>query len=87
MTVVDQESMVLDRVTIVPWFAECIECYHAVFCLQTWPKLEGPLHEHFVTFPVDARMYQRPVTSLGTKQIKVRLQKTLRSRHNTNWIV
>ncbi|XP_067674368.1 uncharacterized protein [Haliotis asinina] len=62
------------------WFDDTLE----KSIQETWPKLEGPLHENFVTFPVDARMYQRPVTSLGTKQIKVMLQpiENLRDLHS-----
>ncbi|ESO89151.1 hypothetical protein LOTGIDRAFT_229063 [Lottia gigantea] len=41
---------------------------------KIFPKLEGNLHEHFVTFPIDSRMYQRPMTSAPSKQIKVNLQ-------------
>lgn len=39
---------------------------------QTWPNLKESFLEYFVTFPMDARLYQRPVTSVGTKHIKVK---------------
>ncbi|KAK6187606.1 hypothetical protein SNE40_005595 [Patella caerulea] len=41
---------------------------------DTWPKIEGTMYNHFVTFPTDSRMYQRPVTSVHSKHIKVNLQ-------------
>ncbi|OWF37572.1 Dynein heavy chain 5, axonemal [Mizuhopecten yessoensis] len=41
---------------------------------STWPDFKEPLIENFVTFPTDARMYQRPVTSVGAKNIKIVLQ-------------
>ena len=40
---------------------------------QHWSKLEEKIPEYFVTFPTDTRIYQRPVTTHGTKQIKVQL--------------
>jgi len=42
-----------------------------IFVFQFWPKLDGPIHDHFVTFPTDARLYNRPVTSVSSKNIKV----------------
>ncbi|BFZ10052.1 hypothetical protein BsWGS_13093 [Bradybaena similaris] len=36
-----------------------------------WKNTMSDLHDHFVTFPVDAYLFQRPVTSLEPKQIKV----------------
>ncbi|KAK3577475.1 hypothetical protein CHS0354_032326 [Potamilus streckersoni] len=49
-----------------------------------WPVLENPLKENFVTFPIDARLYQRPLTSVGVKQIKIALQpiESLRDLHS-----
>ena len=44
------------------------------FPLQMFPNLEQPPEEHFVTFPIDTRVYQRPLTSHGNKQVKVMLQ-------------
>ncbi|XP_059166583.1 dynein axonemal heavy chain 8-like [Physella acuta] len=41
---------------------------------ETWKEKTVNLHEHFVTFPIDARGFQRPVTSIGSKHIKVSLQ-------------
>ncbi|XP_055889445.1 dynein axonemal heavy chain 8-like isoform X4 [Biomphalaria glabrata] len=42
---------------------------------ETWKKDLTSLHENFVTFPVDTRVYQRPLTSVaGTNQVKVSLQ-------------
>lgn len=41
---------------------------------QYWPRLEAPVFDHFVTFPTDARLYQRPVTSVSAKNIKVSVQ-------------
>ncbi|CAH1799095.1 unnamed protein product [Owenia fusiformis] len=52
---------------------------------DTWPDLEPEqIHQYFVTFPIDARVYQRPVTSISYKQIKVVLQPvdTLKEVHN-----
>ena len=34
---------------------------------QTWPELDN-LHQAFVTFSTDVRMYQRPVTSVSQKE-------------------
>ncbi|XP_023932047.1 dynein heavy chain 5, axonemal-like isoform X1 [Lingula anatina] len=41
---------------------------------ETWPGMADQLYENFVTFPIDTRVYQRPVTSLSQKQVKVVLQ-------------
>ena len=52
-----------------------IETYNGLpdLFLQHWSKMEEKMPDHFVTFPMDTRIYQRPVTTHGTKQIKVRL--------------
>lgn len=50
--------------------SECLFQYFYGF--QTWPNLKESFLEYFVTFPMDARLYQRPVTSVGTKHIKVK---------------
>ncbi|CAL1527205.1 unnamed protein product [Lymnaea stagnalis] len=41
---------------------------------DTWKDKLSGLRENFVTFPVDARVFQRPVTSVGAKHVKVALQ-------------
>ena len=38
---------------------------------EVWPDMEGKVYDHFVTFPTDARAYQRPVTSLSKKEVRV----------------
>ena len=40
---------------------------------EIWPDLKDSLHKYFVTFPVDARAYARPVTSISKKEMKVRV--------------
>ncbi|KAL4232681.1 hypothetical protein ACF0H5_007369 [Mactra antiquata] len=70
----------ISRSSDLNWFDEIIE----KTITQYWPKIEGPVHEHFVTFPTDARLYQRPVTSIGAKHFKIVLQpvETLRDLHS-----
>ncbi|XP_052807484.1 dynein axonemal heavy chain 5-like isoform X7 [Mya arenaria] len=70
----------ISRSSDLNWFDEILEKTLS----QYWPKLEAPVHEHFVTFPTDARLYQRPVTSVGAKHIKIALQpvETLRDLHS-----
>ncbi|XP_041355189.1 dynein gamma chain, flagellar outer arm-like isoform X3 [Gigantopelta aegis] len=63
----------LSRTCDINWFDDLLEETISED-KETWPKLEGTMHEYFVTFPIDARMYQRPVTSLGSKPLKVVLQ-------------
>ncbi|XP_074662754.1 uncharacterized protein LOC141915202 [Tubulanus polymorphus] len=71
----EMERIIGDRIcrtSDVSWFknkvTEIVE--------EFWPNLEeGSLHENFVTFPIDMRVYQRPMTSVtGQKQVKVALQ-------------
>ena len=45
--------------------------YGVRLCYQIWPDLKENLHNFFVTFPVDAKSYIRPVTSMSKKEIKV----------------
>ncbi|XP_053397319.1 dynein axonemal heavy chain 5-like isoform X6 [Mercenaria mercenaria] len=70
----------ISRSSDLNWFDEIMEKTVS----QYWPKLDSPLHEHFVTFPTDARLYQRPVTSMGAKHFKIQLQpvETLRDLHS-----
>lgn len=50
--------------------------------MQTFPEVKGPFMDHFVTFPTDARMYNRPVTSVTGKNVRVSsLLKTIRLKH------
>jgi hypothetical protein len=49
-----------------------IKCSSSIF--QAFPNLEEEPDQSFVTFPIDTRIYQRPVTSHGNKQVKVLLQ-------------
>ncbi|XP_025098007.1 LOW QUALITY PROTEIN: dynein gamma chain, flagellar outer arm-like [Pomacea canaliculata] len=60
----------ISRSTDLLWFDDKL---HQVFS-QHWSKLEEKFAEYFVTFPTDARIYQRPLTTHGTKQVKVMLQ-------------
>ncbi|XP_076466964.1 uncharacterized protein LOC143298129 [Babylonia areolata] len=60
----------LSRSTDLLWFDDKLD----QALQQHWSKLEEKIPEHFVTFPMDTRIYQRPVTTHGTKQIKVLLQ-------------
>lgn len=60
----------LSRFTDLLWFDDKLDQTLA----QHWSKLEEKMPEHFVTFPMDTRIYQRPITTHGTKQIKVMLQ-------------
>ena len=57
----------LSRSTDLLWFDDKLD--NAL--MQHWSKGEEKMQEHFVTFPLDTRIYQRPVTTHGTKQIKV----------------
>ncbi|XP_060567478.1 dynein axonemal heavy chain 5-like [Ruditapes philippinarum] len=79
----EMNRIVRDRIarsSDLNWFDEIMEKTITTF----WPKLDSPLHEHFVTFPTDARLYQRPVTSMGAKHFKIQLQpvETLRDLHS-----
>ncbi|XP_052708586.1 uncharacterized protein LOC128183562 isoform X10 [Crassostrea angulata] len=70
----------LSRTSDLIWFDTTIQ----EIIEQTWPNLKESFLEYFVTFPMDARLYQRPVTSVGTKHIKVTLQpiENLRDVHS-----
>ena len=53
---------------------------------QVWPDLiEGKLHEYFITFPIDHR-YQRPVTSLSKKEVKVKCIKLFTRSFSSQYI-
>lgn len=45
--------------------------YNVFIFMQTFPEVKGPFMDHFVTFPTDARMYNRPVTSVTGKNVRV----------------
>ncbi|XP_064629693.1 uncharacterized protein LOC135488785 isoform X2 [Lineus longissimus] len=60
----------LCRASDVNWFDEELKTTVS----ENFPSLEQLPEEHFVTFPIDTRIYQRPVTSHGNKQVKVLLQ-------------
>ena len=64
-------------------------CYlNLVLMFQVWPDLiEGKLHEYFITFPLDHR-YQRPVTSLSKKEVKVKCIKLFtRGGRIQKWLI
>ncbi|XP_070190368.1 uncharacterized protein [Littorina saxatilis] len=60
----------ISRSTDLLWFDDKLE----QALVQHWSKLEEKIPDYFVTFPIDTRIYTRPVTTHGTKQIKVLLQ-------------
>ena len=65
------ERLMKDRIcryADLQWFEETMQ----QTVNEQWPDLVESLHPHFVTFPVDARMYQRPVTTMSKKEMKVR---------------
>jgi hypothetical protein len=57
----------ISRSTDLLWFDDKME----QTVTHHWSKLEEKIPEHFVTFPLDTRIYQRPVTTHGSKQLKV----------------
>ncbi|GFN75495.1 dynein beta chain, ciliary [Plakobranchus ocellatus] len=60
----------ISRTSDLNWFDDKLDAVIE----GVWKELESPLHENFVTFPIDARIFQRPVTSTGAKHVKVNLQ-------------
>ena len=66
----EMERVMKDRIcrhADLQWFEETM----AETVRERWPHLAESLHPHFVTFPVDARLYQRPVTNMSKKELKV----------------
>lgn len=60
----------IGRTADLMWFDETLKSLVA----ETWPELEVNLNQLYITFPNDLRLYQRPITSQGIKQVKVSLQ-------------
>ncbi|XP_052089132.1 uncharacterized protein LOC127725852 isoform X10 [Mytilus californianus] len=58
------------RTADLNWFDQTINNILA----ENFPEVKGPFMDHFVTFPTDARMYNRPVTSVTGKNVRISLQ-------------
>jgi hypothetical protein len=56
----------LCRYTDIAWFEETMQETMDNF----FPSIANTVFPHFVTFPIDARSYQRPVTTVSRKEMK-----------------
>ncbi|XP_035829673.1 dynein heavy chain 5, axonemal isoform X2 [Aplysia californica] len=60
----------ISRTSDLNWFDDKLD----TVINTMWKEMESDVQEHFVTFPIDTRVFQRPVTNMGTKQVRVSLQ-------------
>lgn len=66
----EMERIMKDRIcrySDLEWFDETLN----ELVTELWPDLAESLHKYFVTFPLDAKTYNRPLTTVSRKEIKV----------------